>query len=171
MLHLAAAIATPGLIESVLAGTHPRADQWQVIAAGTVTSIEPLDDDYGGSGAWVQLDVAYWFRGGEDEPTLTLFDPPAGVSGVGFEFGERYVVLASDDFGWDGRLATGLCELTHRVSDFGRVEQLAEAFGATMPDTALPSSSNSPWQLPGMVMLLLALASGISGAIRRTRSR
>jgi hypothetical protein len=157
---------TPGVIESVLDGTHGRADRWQVIAAGTVTSVEPLSDDYGSSGAWIQMDVAYWFRGG-DEPVLTFYDPPAGSSGVGFEKGERYLVLASDDLNWEGRLATGLCELTHRLSDFGRMEQLANQFGATMPDTGLSRASDSSWRLAGIVVLLLALASGLS---RRSRS-
>src|SRR5690606_6317842 len=85
---------TPGVIESVLDGSHPRSGAWDVIAAGTVTSIEPLNDNYGSFGAVVEMDVAYWFRGGAVEPTLTFFDPPAGMSGVGFEVGAAYLVLA-----------------------------------------------------------------------------
>ena len=158
---------TPGVIESVLDGTHGRAEQWQVIAAGTVTSIEPLNGDYGSFGAWVQMNVAYWFRGG-DQPTLTFYDPPAGISGVGFEIQGRYLVLASDDLDWEGRLATGLCELTHRLADFRRMEQLANEFGGTIPDTALPSRGNSPWQLAGTGVLLLALA--IASHTRAARS-
>lgn len=157
---------TPGVIESVLDGTHGRAEQWQVIAAGTVTSVEPLNGDYGSFGAWVQMNVAYWFRGG-DEPTLRFYDPPAGISGVGFEIEGRYLVLASYDLNWEGRLATGLCSLTHRLADFRRMKQLANDFGATIPDTALPSGGNAPL-LAGIVALLLALA--IASHIRAARS-
>ena len=151
---------TPGVIESVLDGTHARTDRWEVIAAGTVTAVEPLDGDYGSLGAWVEIEVAYWFRGGDVQPTLRFFDPPAGGSGVGFEPGASYLVLASEDLSWGGRLATGLCELTHELMDFTRVEQLAAEFGATMPDTALSSAGGSSPPLLGAGLLLLALALG-----------
>ncbi len=125
---------TPGVIESVLDGSHARSERWRVIAAGTVTSIEP-------------------------------FDPPAGVSGSGFEPGGSYLVLAGDDI-WNGELATGLCELTHRISD-SRLQQLADRFGASMPDTGLPSPGSWPWQLAGTGMLLLAVMSRIRRSDRR----
>lgn len=107
------------------------------------------------------MDVAYWFRGGAGEPTLTFFDPPAGMSGVGFEVGAAYLVLASDDLNWEGRLATGLCELTYRLSDFTRMEQLAADFGATVPDTALPADRLSPWQVAGAAVLVIALSAAL----------
>ena len=155
---------TLGVIESVLDGTHTRSDRWQVIAAGTVTSIEPLNGAYETWGAWIEMDVAFWFRGG-DGSTLRFFDPPAGSSGVGFQVEAPYLVLASDDLNWEGRLATGLCELTYRLPDMERIERLAAEFGARMPDTALPEPARSPSPVAGIFVLMLALLSG--GAVAR----
>ena len=146
---------TPGVIESVLDGTHGRSDRWEIIAAGTVTTVEPLDGAYNEHGAWIEMDVAYWFRGPADQWSLRFFDPPAGGSGVGFEIGAQYLVLATEDAGWGGRLATGACELSHRLPDMERIERLASVYGAQMPDTALPIPTRSASTALGVIALFL----------------
>ena len=144
---------TPGVIDSVLEGSHGRSDAWDVIAAGTITRVEPHRDDYGTWGATITMNVRYWLRGG-NEPTVEFYDPPAGSAGVGFEAGSDYLVLAVENEA-ESRLETGLCELTYQLSDYGRVEQLVDRFGASMPDTAL-SAESSPRVVTGLVLLMLA---------------
>jgi hypothetical protein len=154
---------TPGTIESVLDQSHPRSDAWDVIAAGTITSVEPHRDDYGTWGATITMDVRYWLRGG-NEPTLEFYDPPAGGSGVGFEAGSDYLVLASQNEAED-RLATGLCDLTYQLSDYERIEQLADRFDGSIPDTALAPGSQ-PLAVFGLVALVFT---GLLLTVRRAR--
>jgi hypothetical protein len=159
--------ATPGVVESVLAGEHPRAARWEVIASGSVTAVRPIAEDYGSNGADVSLTIDAWFRGGSTETTLVVFDPPRGSAGVGFEVGRSYLVFASRNLGWDGRLATGLCDLTFELSPARRAE-LVSAFGPSIPDSAtdLPT-----WDLTALGLLALAGAFALItwGAARERR--
>lgn len=133
---------TPGVVEDVLSGRHALADRWDVIVAGTVSEVRPLGDGYDANGAEVVLAVDAWFRGGEGlQQNLEVFDPPRGASGVGFRVGQDYLVFASTDFGWDGKLATGLCELTFEIDPI-RLQELVAAFGPSLPDTVTATSAS-----------------------------
>lgn len=154
---------TPGVIEAVMEGTHPRSGTWEVIAAGTVTAVAPHNGDYGTWGADVTLQVRYWLRG-DGGSTLEFYDPPAGSSGIGFEVGADYLVLASHNDAED-RLETFLCDLTYRLENYERVEQLANRFGATIPDTAVLTAP-APLSIAGWV--LVAIAGGAWSITRRT---
>jgi hypothetical protein len=145
---------TPGTIESVLEGTHPRSGRWDVIAAGSITNVEPHNGDYATWGATVTVDIRYWLRG-HGGSTFEFYDPPAGSAGIGFEFGSDYLVLAYENDA-EGRLETGLCDLTYKLADYERVEQLVARFGASSPDTASLAESD-PRPLAGALLLILAL--------------
>ena len=129
-----------------------RIDTWDVIAAGTIIGVEPHRDDYATWGATITMQVRYWLRGGNDK-TVEFYDP-ASSSGIGFEVGSDYLVLALENE-VESRLETGLCELTYRLSDYERIEQLVDRFGASMPDTALPALP-SPRAITGLLLLMLA---------------
>lgn len=155
--------AQVGVVESVLNGSHPRATRWKIIASGTVLDVRPVGGNYDMSGADVTLAVDAWFRGGNSEPVLEFFDPPRAVSGVGFETGRSYLVFASDDLNWDGRLATGLCELTFEISAARRAELVA-TFHPVVPNTAL-LPPGTPWAAIGWV----SLGASIVLVVRRWR--
>ena len=156
---------TPGIVEQTLRGERDEADGYDFMFIGMVTDVRPRSEpnsaappDASAWGADVDLAVSHVFRGATPA-RVTLFDPPTGVSGIGFVEGRRYFVAAFRD-PQEG-ISTFLCTPTREVTDADVVRFLGIAApSATYPDTAAPAPN--PWLAPfviaGGVLLVMAIA-------------